>query len=239
MDDKFYVEMVESLNLTSVENPVYRWMRNTGFLPHQIAIVINAYREPHRHWHDIRHIFMMSGLLEDFSGMSPNLTESQALIIYHDLVYTTRDAFPKTAKNLTNERASATALKFHILEAPITGLSYLKETVADKLAIALLVAAGLKDENLGFDADGRAHADLLHDLDYSIFAQESTLYDRYAAGVKQEYLEAGMSEEEFNFLRIGFLRHIQETGIFKTQPFIERFGNETQGNIEREIVVLS
>jgi len=233
MDYQFYIDVVESLDLSEDERFVYHVMQNLGFLPHCIRLVILDYKESHRHWHTVVHIRQMLSLLDQHRSVCPNWRESQVLIIYHDLIYNVQCTLGATRLKLFNERCSAAVMKNHVITSGIAGFT---EEVVDVMVSALLLSGHFPEECQETGTNTYRHALFLHDLDYAIFANDLGQYDEYSMNIAQEYMRhARITPFEFEEGRLEFLRDLQRRGVYKMRYFFDLWEEKALANIDREI----
>lgn len=171
-----------------------------------------AHAEPHRHYHNQRHI---ADCLAEFDGARQSAKQPEALELalwFHDAVYDPRAA--------DNEEQSA-ALAKRCLES--AGRLDLAETVT-----ALVMATKLHNTDAGTDAA------LMADVDLSILGQDEARFAEYEAGIFAEY--AWVSQDVFNSKRAEILqRFLERERIFSTEHFFAKYERQARRNLEKSI----
>ena len=171
-----------------------------------------TYAEPHRHYHNQRHI---ADCLAEFDAARHLAKQPEAVELalwFHDAVYD-----PKASDN---EEQSA-ALARNCLES--AGRRDLSETVA-----ALVMATKLHNTEAGSDAA------LMVDVDLSILGQGEKRFDEYEAGIRAEYL--WVPQDIFNAKRAEILqRFLKRERIFSTEHFFAKYERQARKNLENSI----
>lgn len=174
-----------------------------------------AYAEPHRHYHNQRHIADCLAELDEARLLARQPEAVELALWFHDAVYD-----PKAADN---EEQSA-ALAKRCLES--AGRRDLAETVA-----ALVMATKLHNTDTDTDAA------LMMDLDLSILGQNETRFAEYEAGVRAEY--SWVSQDIFSAKRAEILqRFLNRERIFSTEHFFARYERQARTNLEQSIIYL-
>ncbi len=125
--------------------------------------------EPHRRYHDLRHLREVLAALDD---LAPDAPPAAVLAAYwHDAVYDPRAT--------DNEERSAV-----LASAVLTGLGLTRDLVA---TVARLVRATAQHEVEPADRPGV----LLNDADLAVLAATPERYAEYAADVRVEYAHVG------------------------------------------------
>ncbi|MGY1812911.1 HD domain-containing protein [Blastococcus sp. SYSU D00820] len=164
------------------------WARLAGDSPaarDEWAAVVAAWSEPHRRYHDLRHLAAVLGLVGELSGAA---TDPEAVALaawYHDVVYDPRRD--------DNEQRSA--------ERAERGLAGLvpPARIAEVARLVLLTA--------GHDpAPDDANGAVLCDADLAVLAGPPAAYAGYASAVREEY--GHLSDEVFTAGRTAVLEHL-------------------------------
>lgn len=170
------------------------------------------YSEPHRHYHNLRHIESMLARMDELSPGDPAM---ELAIWFHDVIYDPR------AKD--NEEQSAA---FFVAE------------MADSLdpVLCLEVVRLILATDYARERTGAPDEDLLRDIDLCILASSPDIYQAYTEAVRQEY--AHVPDEDFRKGRAAVMNRFLERRIFQTDAFA---GEETKAreNIRAEIAVLT
>lgn len=181
----------------------------------ELQHIIAAYSEPHRHYHNINHIFELLKLCDRFNVDSPN---TYLAIFYHDVVYNT--ILPG------NEDKSASFAETSLKKMGVS---------ADRIdAIAGMILATKNHLQKTDDPETQ----LFLDLDFCIVGYPVEQYERYVQAIRQEY----SSVPEFLFLRgrKKFLEAaVRATQLFHTAVFENEFGKQAKVNVRHELELLA
>jgi predicted metal-dependent HD superfamily phosphohydrolase len=179
-------------------------------LPQDIlAHLHNLYSEPHRHYHNWRHI---QSCLHEFSLVRRECQhpdDVELALYFHDAIYDpTRD---------DNEEASA-ALAVKLL-------SHLPPAQLDHVRSLILAT---RHRDAPSDADAR----LICDLDLSILGQPADVFDAYDAAIRREY--AHVPDVDFAAGRAAVLRSfLQRPRIYHAEFFHTRYDRSARDNLRR------
>jgi len=179
-----------------------------------------AHHEPHRCYHNMRHIVECIDLLDRDAVEALALGEEarDAVLLalwFHDVVYYTQAPEP----GLSNEELSA-AWTRGVLQAA-QARPYFPRVVYRLIASTTL---------------GREPQDLLeevvHDIDYAILAADWERFNEYDAAIAVEW--AHMGAVEYLEHRATFLRRaLQRPRMYRTDLFHGRFDSARIANLER------
>jgi predicted metal-dependent HD superfamily phosphohydrolase len=158
--------------------------------------LLARYGEPHRHYHDRRHLGFVLDRIDDFATAKHDAFSVGLAAWFHDAVY----AVP--VGQISNEEASA---RLAIRTLGRCGLE--QEEIGE---IARLVRLTQTHRPTGSDPDG----ELLCDADLAILAVDPERYRRYVADVRQEY--ARLDDEQFDRGRLAVLMQFGGRTIFRT-----------------------
>lgn len=173
-----------------------------------------AYAEPHRAYHDARHISACLRLVDDpnVRERSERLAEIEAAIWWHDLVYDTH------AKD-NEERSAEDAI------ATLSG-GGVRTDVVDRIASHIL--ATKKHETSTSDGG------LVIDIDLSILAESEPTYARFEEEIRREY--AWVDAASYAAGRAAVLRHfLDRPHVYTTPYFQEQWDARARANVERAI----
>jgi predicted metal-dependent HD superfamily phosphohydrolase len=149
------------------------------------AAVVAAWSEPHRRYHDLRHLAAVLGLVDELAPAATDPVAVRLAAWYHDVVYDPRRD--------DNERVSA--------ERARAGLRGLVDE--PRLAeVERLVAVTAGHDPAPDDANGA----VLCDADLSVLASDPANYAVYASAVREEY--GHLSDAEFTAGRIAVLERL-------------------------------
>jgi len=176
------------------------------------AELLRRYAEPHRHYHNGRHL---REVLQAVDRLAPHAVDLGAVRLaawYHDAVYDPRAS--------GNEERSA-ALARAALTPPL----------ADEVArLVRLTAEHNPDPG---DLDGA----VLCDADLAILGTDDHRYDEYAADVRREY--AHVADHEFRTGRAAILACLlARDRIYRTATAYDLWEGHARANLRRELNAL-
>lgn len=184
-------------------------------LPAHDALV-RAYLEPHRAYHNLRHI---DDCLRQFEGVRNLAVQPDAVewaLWYHDVVYAPR------AKD--NEERSAEAAR------RACDAAGLPSAFADRVADLILAT---RHDAVPADPD----AQLVVDIDLSILGRDDAEFDEYERSVRAEY--RWVPDLLFRPGRARILRgFLDRPSIFSTAHFHSRFEEQARRNLRRSLAAL-
>ena len=176
--------------------------------------VVARYAEPHRRYHDARHL---AELLAALRSLSPGTPLPAAVVLaayWHDAVYDPRRD--------DNEVRSA-----ELAAEALVGLGRPHALVDEVRRLVLLTAA---HDPAPQDADGA----LLCDADLAVLAADGARYAAYAADVRAEY--AHVPDDAFRTGRSAVLRTLLERpALYATAPARARWEAAARANVEAEL----
>lgn len=192
-----------------------RWEALLPGTPELGAELLNRWGEPHRRYHDRRH------LLQALEALHRLGCRDRTVLLaawFHDAVY---EGVPGA-----DEEASA-ALAEQLLPAVGVG----GEETAEVAQLVRLTA--------GHDPDpGDTGGALLSDADLAVLGRDRKGYDRYAADVRLEY--RNLDDETFRAGRSAVLDALLgRARLFNTDRGEELWGPAARENLRRELAVLS
>jgi predicted metal-dependent HD superfamily phosphohydrolase len=135
------------------------------------AELVSAYTAPDRHYHDLRHIEALLGLMDACAGAITDRDAVEAAIWFHDAIYDTR-------RNDNEERSAALAA------ARLAGTA--DEARVARIGAMIRATAGHAVPHFADDAAGRDCA-LFLDMDLAILGSAAAEFDAYEAAVRREY----------------------------------------------------
>lgn len=179
------------------------------------AELLNRWGEPHRRYHDRRHLLQVLEALHTLGA-----TDRPVLLAawFHDAVY---DGVPGR-----DEESSAVLAETLLPEAGISAGE------VEEAARLVRLTAGHDPE-----PDDR-HGALLCDADLSVLGQSAEAYDRYAADIRREY--GHVEEDAFRAGRRTVLQALLGNGtVFRTGRAEALWGEAARSNLARELAVLA
>lgn len=182
--------------------------------------LVARWNEPHRHYHDERHLEDVLLALDQLAVRGERLFPATLLAAwFHDAVYEGRAG--------TDEQDSA--------QLAVTALS----SFGLKPALVQSVGKFIVATTPGFSSEQDA-VPLMHllDADLAIFAASSARYERYSAAVRLEY--AHVSETEFTTGRASILAsYLSQTRIYRTSTAQQLWEERARFNLQAEVALLT
>jgi predicted metal-dependent HD superfamily phosphohydrolase len=178
------------------------WLRTAraagarGDLSSAGAQLLAAWAQPHRAYHDLRHLGEVLDRVDALAAAARNPDTVRLAAWFHDAVY-------DPAREDNEERSAQLA------EQVLTGLRLLPGAVAEVARLVRLTAGHDPEPD---DADGA----VLCDADLAVLAAEPQRYAEYAADVRREY--AHVPDREFARGRAQILRLLlARPALYRTQ----------------------
>lgn len=192
---------------------MHRWNRLLPGAPDLGERLLERWNEPHRRYHDRRHLLQVLEALDLLAGSG--VPEPVALAAwFHDAVYAGAPG--------DDEEASA-----RLAEALLPAAGVGAGTVAECARLVRLTAS--HDPR-----PGDRHGGLLADADLSVLAREPDRYSIYAADVRAEY--AHLSDEDFAAGRQRVLRQFMAADpLFRTARGRELWEEQARRNLGAEL----
>jgi predicted metal-dependent HD superfamily phosphohydrolase len=184
-------------------------------LPHQPEIgrdLLARYAEPHRRYHDTRHLAAVLDWIDEFAE-DHDLFLVRLAAWFHDAVY----AIPPG--QLSNEEASARLVRRELGRA---GLE--QEDINE---VARLVRLTTTHRPGPHDPEG----ELISDADLAVLAGSAEEYAAYVAAIRAEYARVG--EEAFVEGRLAILTELLTGNLFHTTKGF-RLEGQARANVEAE-----
>ncbi len=206
-----------ALSDADAEELEQRWH---AVLPHQEAMgeaLVERYREPHRRYHDARHLLAVLRQVDALAG-DQDLFLVRLAAWFHDAVYDI------PARELSNEEASA---RLALRELSRAGLE--QEDLTQVARLVRLTAGHLPATR---DPEG----DLVCDADLAVLAGSPEAYASYVAEVREEY--AAVPEEAFLGARLQVLEPWLEGEIFRTGKG-KQLTDAARANVRAEVLSIA
>ena len=196
------------------------WTQALGARPEVVAggtDLLARYDEPHRRYHDRRHLAEVLAALRQLAGGRDLPAAVVCAAWFHDAVHDGRDDDEQRSADLARRV-----------------LSRLSVDPAVVLEVARLVRLTLTHDPAPQDASGA----LLSDADLAVLGAAAPRYDRYAADVRQEY--AHVDDDAFRAGRVAVLRDLLERPrLYVTDAGHDRWDAAARRNLRDEITRLS
>ncbi|SEP65744.1 HD domain-containing protein [Microlunatus flavus] len=189
-------------------------------LPHQPELgeaLVARYREPHRRYHDVRHLLAVLRDVDAFAG-DQDLFLVRLGAWFHDAVY---DIPPR---ELTNEDASA---RLALRELSRAGLE--QEDLTQVARLVRLTADHLPGTR---DPEG----DLLCDADLAVLGGSPEAYAAYVHDVREEY--AAVPDATFLAARLDVLAPLLERDLFRTGKG-KQLAGAARANLRGEVLEIA
>jgi predicted metal-dependent HD superfamily phosphohydrolase len=180
------------------------------------AAVVAAWGEPHRRYHDLRHLAAVLGLVGELAGAATDPDAVRLAAWYHDVVYDPR--------RTDNEEVSA--------ERAHAGLRGLvpPERVEEVARLVLLTA---RHDPAPDDANGA----VLCDADLAVLAGPPEAYAGYASAVREEY--GHLSDAEFTAGRTAVLEHLLALpALYRLPAVAAEWTPQARANLAAELSLL-
>ena len=189
-------------------------------LPNQMELgkrLIERYREPHRHYHNLDHLRSVLIMIDDLAT-DQDLFLVRLAAWFHDAIYDI------PFRELTNEEASA---RLALRELSRAGLE--QEDMTQVARLVRLTASHIPGAR---DPEG----ELLSDADLAILAAEPAAYARYVQAVRAEY--AAVPEQDFLAGRLAVLVELARRPLFRTGRG-QHLLAAAHANLHQEIAAIS
>ena len=178
--------------------------------------VLAAYQEPHRQYHNLRHI---SQCLDELDAMQPALNDKAAVhaaILFHDCVYDPRRG--------DNEERSAEVAE-DVMRQSGWRAAFME-------SVRRLILATKHDGH----PESRDAATVV-DIDLSILGKPPVQFDNYERAIRREY--AHVSDGDFADGRAKVLRKfLDRPAIYHSPPFHSTYEKQARENLLRSIARL-
>lgn len=193
------------------------WVKAWGTTKGTTAIhekLLHRYSEPHRHYHNLRHI---DACLEEYAevrGLIQKPFEVWLAIWFHDAVY--------DPKQKDNEGLSA--------QYAIENLGILER---DSLELVSQLIIATKHDKQAASDDER----YIMDIDLAILGKDRATFDGYEKSIRLEY--EWVSEDRFREGRATILKgFLARPSIYQTEYFREKYEKTARSNLNRSISAL-
>lgn len=178
------------------------------------ADLLHRWREPHRRYHDVRHLQEVLDRVEECAGHAEHLDLVRCAAWWHDAVHDGRAG--------DDERASAALAREQLTSLGVAGRCV--EVIAE---LVLLTAS--HDPGSPADPD----AAVLCDADLGILAADRGRYDTYAIDVREEY--GHVPDELFRAGRAAVLRRLLGLPRLFRTPTGTTWEARARANVSREL----
>lgn len=179
------------------------------------------YQAPDRHYHSIRHIQALLGLLDAHRAALADPEAVDAAIWFHDAIYDSRRKDNETA----SAALAADKLRGHVDDARLARI------------VAMIEATATHQVPDIENQSARQDATLFLDMDLSILGAPAEAFDAYEAAVRREY--GWVSEADWRAGRAAVLRNfLARQHIFYSDIFTTLFEAQARANMERSLKAL-
>lgn len=180
--------------------------------------LVTLYSEPHRAYHNLKHIHNLLGWAENWGENINNFQTMGFAIWFHDAIYDPR-------RNDNEEQSANLA---------VARLKYLKVPDAQIATARQMILATKTHDLTDLDSEGK----LFLDLDLSILGADASAYQAYSRAIRREY--SFVAEPLYRNGRQRILQNfLARDFIYATAPVRETFELPARENIQNEIVELS
>jgi predicted metal-dependent HD superfamily phosphohydrolase len=178
--------------------------------------LVEAYAEPHRAYHNLRHLDEVFERIDVITASNPRAIDRDAVLLaawFHDSVY--------EAQGDDEERSAVLAAR-ELADAGVDAA-----LVSEVVRLVRLTATHQVSES---DVEGQ----VLCDADLGILAADARRYEEYTAGVRREYQH--VSDHDFRRGRAQILGNLLDApSLFNTRFAKERWEDAARANVSREI----
>ena len=191
----------------------------SGDVPDELArVLLERYREPHRRYHDDRHLASVLAAIELLVDAADDPAAVRLAAWFHDAVY--------EPGRTDNEETSALLAE---------GLLERFDVPAPRIAeVARLVRLTVDHDPSDDDHDGS----VLCDADLSVLGGDADGYSDYAAGIRTEY--AFIDDATFARERTVILQGLlSRPRIFRTQTANDLWESRARRNLQLELALLA
>lgn len=180
-----------------------------------IFLTLNAYEQPHRHYHNLTHIHHLLETYKWYCREASALVHPFmiASIWFHDLIYnpTKSDNEMRSAEIMTNMLGNL-----------------------GDMNTAELIIIGTKTHVPVKDYDTTAYfSRIFFDMDLKILSEARNVYERYARGIRKEY--GFVNDDDYLDGRTKVLRSFLERDKIYCSYHFEQFEEAARENIEWEL----
>jgi predicted metal-dependent HD superfamily phosphohydrolase len=176
-------------------------------------ILSMRYAEPHRHYHNARHIVECLAEFDPAQTLASQPVAVELAIWFHDAIYDTHAQ--------DNEERSADLAEQCLVDAG--------ESNDLRLAVRHLVLA-----TTTHNASHHVDAPLLVDVDLSILGQGENRFWEYEHQIREEY--AWVPEATFNAKRAEILeRFLARERLYATDSFYQRYEKQARSNLQASL----
>jgi predicted metal-dependent HD superfamily phosphohydrolase len=184
---------------------------------HTFEILVNAYTQPDRHYHNLNHIYHLLTTIERFDGLVQDSIALSLAAWFHDYVYD-----PRAADNEAQSAKTAGDLLTNI-----GGSSKL----IDRVQQLILATQGHQ-----IDAEDRDRCIFL-DADLAILGTDPVAYQVYARSIRREY--DWVSDAAYQTGRIRVLENfLQRNRLYYTELLFDELESIARANMRQEIDLL-
>ena len=182
------------------------------------SMLINAYGDRNRSYHNLKHIDELLGLLERVKDSSDNFNALGLAAWFHDYIYN-----PQAADN--EIRSAAYARKA------------MKELNIDSQTIEVVTQIILSTQHHIPLIDGIDNLIFL-DVDLGILGSKPERYQQYARSIRQEYNH--LSDRDYCQGRTKVLKQfLAKSRIYYTDYFYQQLESQARNNLQAEIELLN
>jgi predicted metal-dependent HD superfamily phosphohydrolase len=194
-----------------------QYQLETAIIEQQQQWLFKQHQEPHRHYHNLSHLYNLLSLVEQFKEHIQQPQFLELVVWYHDSVY---DPASKE-----NEAQSAEW-------AVETWQSYIDTSKLQQLEAYIL--ATTKHFPQTADEDER----LFLDFDLSILAAEPTIYQAYSKAIEQEYTTVYPLELYRQGRQQVLKAFLERPNIYYSTLFAQQYEATARTNLAQELQLL-
>ncbi len=186
-----------------------------GEMEAEHQILVARYEEPHRYYHNLRHVEHCLGQLDEFRKQLIKPDEVELALWFHDIIY--------APGSKDNEELSA---KYADVILARHGFSDSKRWRIDDLI--------MHTKHQQFPSERDSDARYLVDIDFSIMGAPEPKFIQTEQQIRKEY--SMYTNEEFRQGRIKFLEGVlARAQIFSTPDFSVKYSEQARINLENAL----
>ncbi len=181
-------------------------------------LLVNAYSQPHRHYHDLAHLRSVLTTISRFSSQLQNPIAVYLAAWFHDFSYD-----PQAS---TNELQSAEFASESLINIGVS------QDIVDRVRVLILATKGHQIDRSDPDRC------IFLDADLAIFGADPVRYQVYQQAIRREY--SWVSDPAYRLGRIQVLESfLQRNRLYQTELLFSELEAIARNNINTEILLLS
>ncbi|MBB5036435.1 HD domain-containing protein [Prosthecobacter dejongeii] len=180
--------------------------------------LVNAYSQPHRHYHNLRHLSECLAELDEVKSLAHDPLALEVALWFHDAVYDSQSSSD-------NEALSADLA----MDALSTG-GVASDFIQQVRSLILLTKKHVPDTT--------QDAALMCDIDLAILGKDEPQFWAYEKAIRQEYVHVPLADYLVGRSRV-LQDFLQRPQLYATPHFHERYEAKARRNLSASIACLS